>query len=231
MNFIVEEKIFNDFPTVQISVIVISNFDNTKCPDDVLKLTKTESERIRNSYQTETLSQDHHISVWRDAYKKFGAKSEYRSSVENLYRLVLKGIDLRQINPLVDLYNYISLKYMLPVGGEDLDQIKGNLVLGYATGDENPGLLLGENEPRPVHIGEALYKDDEGVVCRRWNWKEADRTKLTKSTKNAIIVIEGLGNIELEVNNATSELKNILKSYTSATRCFMLNSNNQQIDI
>ena len=144
---------------------------------------------------------------------KFGAKSEYRSSVENLYRLVLKGNELRNINPLVDIYNYISLKYMLPVGGEDIDSLSGDLKLTVAGENEISGLLLGELELRDIPAGEVLYKDDKGMVCRRWNWKEAERTKLTDDTKRAVLVIEGLGNnVITQVQSATEETAKLIES-------------------
>jgi DNA/RNA-binding domain of Phe-tRNA-synthetase-like protein len=58
-------------------------------------------------------------------------------------------------------------------------------------GDNEPAVaLLGEKEARPPYPNEVIYTDDLGAICRRWNWKEADRTKLTEATTNACIVIE-----------------------------------------
>jgi DNA/RNA-binding domain of Phe-tRNA-synthetase-like protein len=92
----------------------------------------------------------------------------------------------------VDLYNAVSLERVLPAGGEDLERIQGDLVLCRAGGAEPPVLLLGEAEARPPHAGEVIYRDDLSAVCRRWNWKEADRTKLTAATRQAVLVIEAL---------------------------------------
>lgn len=39
-------------------------------------------------------------------------------------------------------------------------------------------------------IRELIYKDDDGAVVRSWLWREADRTKLTKETRNALIYME-----------------------------------------
>ncbi|OPZ58134.1 MAG: B3/4 domain protein [Synergistetes bacterium ADurb.Bin520] len=96
------------------------------------------------------------------------------------------------MNPLVSLYNAISLTHLIPVGGEDLDRLSGDVRLTRAGHAEPPVLLLGEKEPRSPHEGEVIYTDDIGALCRRWNWKEADRTKLTPETKNAVLVIEAL---------------------------------------
>jgi DNA/RNA-binding domain of Phe-tRNA-synthetase-like protein len=98
---------------------------------------------------------------------------------------VLNGATIGHINNLVSLYNTISLRHILPVGGEDLDRIVGDILLTRAGDDEPAVFLLGEKEARAPHAGEIIYKDEVGAICRRWNWKEADRTKLTQETRNA----------------------------------------------
>ena len=77
------------------------------------------------------------------------------------------------------------------IGGENLDSINGNLVLDFADGNEE-FIALGDTENDSPIKGEVVYKDDKGVICRRWNWREAERTKLTSETKNAIVVIENI---------------------------------------
>jgi DNA/RNA-binding domain of Phe-tRNA-synthetase-like protein len=37
-----------------------------------------------------------------------------------------------------------------------------------------------------------IYRDDVGAICRCWNWREADRTKLTAQTRDAVLVVEAL---------------------------------------
>ena len=68
-----------------------------------------------------------HIAPWREAYRKFGAKpKDHPSSIENLDRGgSIKGNRLPHINRLVDLYNAVSLRHLVPVGGEDLTRGRG----------------------------------------------------------------------------------------------------------
>ena len=140
-----------------------------------------------------------HVACWRDAYRRFGAKpKKYPSSVENLLRRASRGESIRSINKLVDLYNVVSLSHLVPAGGEDLDRIEGDLRLTLATDSEPAVKLLGESDERPPKKGEVIYRDDVGAVCRRWNWKEAERTKLTEETKNAVLVVETLPPVERE---------------------------------
>src|SRR3954452_530293 len=79
---------------------------------------------------------DHpHIAAWRAAFSAFGAKpSRYPSSAEALIRRVLKGQPLPRVNALVDLYNAVSVRHLVPVGGEDADRLQGPLRLTVASG-------------------------------------------------------------------------------------------------
>jgi DNA/RNA-binding domain of Phe-tRNA-synthetase-like protein len=74
--------------------------------------------------------------------------------------------------------------------------------------------LLGEPEERPPYPGEVIYKDDLGALCRRWNWKEADRTKLTPETRRAILVFEGLPPVGAEeIAEATGALAALIHAH------------------
>lgn len=192
MKLIISDDIFTKFPETIVGAVVVT--DITPSNDiDSGSLLLSEEARIRASFQKETFTEDPSIKVWRAAYREFGVKpSDAKSSVENLYRLILSGRDIRRISPLVDIYNYISLKYMLPVGGEDLDACKGDIKLCFAGENEPPVKLLGDEKEESPIKGEVIYKDSVSAICRRWNWREADRTKLTDTTKNCILVIESL---------------------------------------
>jgi lysyl-tRNA synthetase class 2 len=233
MKFSIDEKIFEKFTGLNIGVVLVKNTDNSGTSQEVENLIKERSEQIRSNFNTETLSQNPKIEVWRKAYSAFGGEpKKNRSSVESLYRLVLNGNDLRHINKLVDIYNFISLKHMLPVGGEDLDKIKGGIALTFAQANETPVLLLGEKEERPPKEGEIIYKDEISAVCRRWNWREADRTKLTEETKNCVLVTEGLLPVtRKEVESATKELKELVEKFCGGKiGFFVLDKNAPKIE-
>jgi DNA/RNA-binding domain of Phe-tRNA-synthetase-like protein len=234
MKFRIDNQIFEKFSGLNIGLIVAKELNNSGVLTEVEEKIRSEEERIRTNYDIETLSQNPKIDVWRKAYLAFSAKpKENKSSVENLYRLVLNGVNLRHINNLVDIYNFISLKYMLPVGGEDTDKIQGNVLLTFAGENEPPVLLLGEKEPRPPHLGEVIYKDDISTICRRWNWREADRTKFTEGTKNCILVIEGLSPVtKEEIETAAKELKEMIENYCGGKLAYsVLDKASSEIEI
>lgn len=69
------------------------------------------------------------IVAARETYKKLGkSPSRYRVSSEALLRRVLQGKGLYQINNVVDINNYISLKSCCSVGTYDFDKIQPPMV-------------------------------------------------------------------------------------------------------
>jgi DNA/RNA-binding domain of Phe-tRNA-synthetase-like protein len=146
------------------------------------------------------------IAAWRAAFSAFGAKpKQYPCSAEALAQRVLKGGELPRVNRLVDRYNAISVRRLIPVGGEDLDRLQGPLRLTIATGDERFDAPAGDEPPRP---GEVVWRDDAGVTCRRWNWRQGTRTRLTEATTRAFFVFDRLAPLPREeLEAAVAELE------------------------
>lgn len=210
--FEIDPVIFARFPSVQVGVVVARGIDNHGGPEEITAELKEQEDRVMRELAGTSPADHPQIAPWREAYKAFGANpKKYPSSIENLVGQVLKGRPIRHINKLVDIYNTISLRYILPVGGEDLDRMEGNITLTIATDDEAPITLLGEEEARVPQPGEVIYKDSNGAICRRWNWKEADRTKLTEQTTNAVLVIEALPPVDTALlAQATNDLAGMI---------------------
>jgi DNA/RNA-binding domain of Phe-tRNA-synthetase-like protein len=132
------------------------------------------------------------IASWREAFAGFGVKPrQARSSVEALVRRVDAG--LPRIDRLTDLYNAVSVAHLVPVGGENLDRYAGPPRLVRATGDEPFDTVAdGEQVVVSADPGEVVWRDDDGVTCRRWNWRQCVRTRLDPSTQNVLFILDGL---------------------------------------
>lgn len=129
---------------------------------------------------------DHpHLVAWREAFRAFGAK-RYRCSAEALIQRVVAGEGLPRINRLVDLYNAVSVRWAIPVGGEDLDRVVGSVRLVFASGSES---FDAGDPPKP---GEVVWADEAGVTCRRWNWRQGRRTRLEHGTTRAYFLFDAL---------------------------------------
>jgi DNA/RNA-binding domain of Phe-tRNA-synthetase-like protein len=211
----VADEIFEKFPDVVLGVVVAQGIDNSGERGEVREQLRLAETQIIERFAGAQVSEHPQIAPWREAYRAFGAKpKDNPSSIENLLRRALKGQQLPHINTLVDIYNTISLRFVVPAGGEDLDAIVGDVRLAFAGPSEAPVRLLGEAEERAPRPGEVIYKDDVGAICRRWNWKEADRTKLTEATRRAVLVIEGLPPVgRALVEQATGELAELIRTH------------------
>jgi len=156
---------------------------------------------------------DHpHIAAWRAAFSAFGAKpSRYPSSAEALIARVLKGQPLPRVNALVDLYNAISVRHVVPIGGEDADRLEGPLRLTVAAGDEPFDPRADGTDVETVAAGEVVWRDDRGVTCRRWNWRQGRRTQLTQDSTRTFFVFDRLDGLTVdELHHAADELSELL---------------------
>ena len=191
MQFIIEGDFWNLFPDAMIGTVVVHGVDNTRNVDTSAQLLDEQIARTAQALADADFPSLPAVAPWRAAYQQFGVKpSKFKSSIENLLRSAASG-RLRSINPLVDLYNVVSLSHQLPCGGEDLAAVQGPIRLTRAAGGED-FIPLGGSEPEPPPPGVVIYRDDLGVICSCWNWREADRTKLTERTTDAFLCIEAL---------------------------------------
>ncbi|MCF3120320.1 cytoplasmic protein [Streptomyces arenae] len=163
--------------------------------------------------------EDPHMAAWRAVYTAFGSKpSRTRNSAEALAKRALADGGLPRINTLVDVYNAISVAHLIPVGGEDLDLIKGGMRLVRAAGDEDfVTAAAGERVVEHPDAGEVVWCDDEGVTCRRWNWRQGPRTRLTEESVNAIFLLEGMGP-DAGLEAAGAELAELLEKVSPGAR-------------
>jgi len=233
MKFKIDTRIFEKFPGLKIGVVTVRNIDNHGLSDEIMQLIREKEREIRENYDTETLSQHSKINSWRGAYSSFGAKpKKYKSSVESLYRMILKGLDLRHINNIVDLYNYISIKYMIPAGGDDMAKVDGDITLKFAVGDE-PFTALNSKEKETAKEGEVVYTDSKEVLCRRWNWRECDKTKMTEETKDVILVVEALPPVtKEELDEVEEDLSRFITKYCGGEiRTAILDDGKREIEV
>ncbi|KOV77763.1 MULTISPECIES: B3/4 domain-containing protein [unclassified Streptomyces] len=165
--------------------------------------------------------EDPHMAAWREVYTAFGAKpSRTRNSAEALAKRALSDAGLPRINLLVDLYNAISVARLFPVGGEDIDRVQGGMRLVRATGEEDfVTVAAGAEAVEHPEPGEVVWRDDAGVTCRRWNWRQGPRTRLTEETTSAVFLLETLAPVPVEeARSAATELAELLEKFSPGAR-------------
>jgi DNA/RNA-binding domain of Phe-tRNA-synthetase-like protein len=146
-----------------------------------------------------------HVAAWREAYRAFGAKPQRtRNSMEALIRRAASG--LPRVNRLTDVYNAVSVLHQIPLGGEDLTRYNGSPCLIRATGEEPfETTASGVEIVEHPDAGEVVWRDEAGVTCRRWNWRQGRRTQLTDSTTTALFILDALGPMTDEALTAAAD--------------------------
>ncbi|MEQ9135864.1 MAG: phenylalanine--tRNA ligase beta subunit-related protein [Thalassobaculum sp.] len=157
---------------------------------------------------------DEHLAAWAEAYRAFGARpNRTPCSAEALRKRALKQGSLPAINAVVDVYNALSLRYAVPVGGEDMAGYAGSPRLIVADGSEKFETTAdGQPAVEAPDLGEVVWRDDAGVTCRRWNWRQGPRTRLTEDSTALWFVFERLDPMPLSAaEEAAGELVDYLR--------------------
>jgi DNA/RNA-binding domain of Phe-tRNA-synthetase-like protein len=191
-----------DYRAMLLAVDGIVPGPSNQASDELLQAAEAAAREALRGRPAEDLP---HVAAWRAAYRAFGAKPQRtRNSLEALLRRVPSG--LPRVNRLTDLYNAISVRHQVPLGGEDLTRYTGPPRLVRATGTEPfdtaaDGAMAIEH-PDP---GEVVWCDDAGVTCRRWNWRQARRTQLREDTTAALFILDALGPITDQALHAAAD--------------------------
>jgi len=214
MFFSIQRELFDLLPDLTIGVAVAKGMDNSHPSPDIEQLLLQTIEKLKENFQAEKVQEHPRIKPWRTAFAKLGISgSKFPSSIESMVRRVLRGDPFPRINPLVNLYNSISLKYLVPMGGHDLDPLKGDISLRFAEGWE-PFTPMGGGEKITVPKGELVYRDAEEVLTRNWVWRQCEKDKTTQATKNLFIPIDVLGEVGREVaEEIIQDLSNLIPRY------------------
>ena len=167
---------------------------------------------LRAGETAESIKLQPAIAATREAYKRCGKDpSRYRPSAEALRRRLMRGLELYQIDTLVDLINLVSLRTGYSIGGFDADKIQGtDLKLGVGHAEEpfegiGRGVLNIEGLP--------VYRDAVGGIGTPTS--DNERTKMDLGTQHILAIVNGYSGQE-GLREAAEMIQELLKKYTSS---------------
>ena len=212
----VEPAVFELRPDYRALLLVVDGLDPDAASSSADELIDRAEAHARALLATSPVEDLPHIAAWRDAYRAFGAKPQRtRNSLEALTRRAAHG--LPRVNALTDVYNAISVLHQLPLGGEDFHRYEGPARLVRAIGEEPfAAIANGESVIEHPEAGEVVWRDDAGVTCRRWNWRQGRRTGLSDETRTAFFILDVLAPVtDLELTAAADALAQALSALDS----------------
>jgi DNA/RNA-binding domain of Phe-tRNA-synthetase-like protein len=232
MFFSIQKELFDILPDLTIGMVVVKDVANTHPSEEIDDLLTQAVEELKRSFVGDKAQEHPRIKPWRNAFSKLGISgSKFPSSIESMAKRILKKDPFPKINSLVDLYNSISLRFLVPMGGHDLDTIEGNIYLRFTEGGE-PFTPMGSGETVTVPKGELVYCDDREVLTRNWVWRQCEKDKVTEKSKNIFIPIDVLGEVGGERGHEiVLELSKLIPRYLGGTLfSAILNSKNPHVE-
>jgi DNA/RNA-binding domain of Phe-tRNA-synthetase-like protein len=214
MIYRVEPEIFERFPQFYRGVVVARAIDNSRDNPEPARLLREQEKRIR-AEEAGDLSTHPRLAAWMETYRNFGVHSGKNTpAVVFLVQRIRDGKTIPSISPVVDLFNWISLKHLVPAGGDSVDQLSGDLTLGLARGMEVFSSLAKPQVVEHPDVGEVIYvnRRSNRVLCRRWNWRNADFSKITRETRCVVVNVDGMTTAisREEVEEATEALARMI---------------------
>jgi len=229
---IVSKEILDKFPQYIRAVVVARGVDNHGEKQGLVELLRKVENDATQDESLLAIKNHPRIACWRQTYSDLGSNpNKFYSSIESLARRARRGDQLSYINTLVAIFNYFSLKNMAPSGGDDLDMVDGKLHLTFAEGDE-PFTPFNSDIVENPEPGEVIFMDNTEVMCRRWNWRQGDKTKITPETANVAINIDCLPPIlRQEAEELAGELAGLVKEFCGGdVEYYLLDINQNEIE-
>jgi DNA/RNA-binding domain of Phe-tRNA-synthetase-like protein len=189
--FEITDSVARRWPRLEIAILQATGIGNQVDPVAVADVRNAAERHLRERFASrEALAEAQPLVSWRDVYLSFGVNPKrHRPTAEGLLRRVVNGSGLPTILPVVDLYLAAECRYLLPVGGYDIDAVVGDIRLDISNGGESFVALTGDEETE-TEVGEVVYRDEEGVITRRWNFVDAARTRVRHETKTVVLFCE-----------------------------------------
>ncbi|HUW66273.1 MAG TPA: phenylalanine--tRNA ligase beta subunit-related protein [Spirochaetia bacterium] len=223
MDFMIDGDFFAQLPEVCIGVVVAAGVTGGDPDNRALAFLREMEESTRQRLAGRRVKDEPALAPYREAFQRVGYNpNKFMPSVEALATRVAKGSSLPDINPLVNLINAVSLKYLLPMGAHDLEGVAGVALRSAVQGDVfRP---FGSEETEFVPPGELVYAVGRGVRTRRWIWRQSELGKVTAETNQVFVPIDGFTTVNGgEVREARDELASLFAGWLGArVECFLL---------
>ncbi len=209
MKITIHESISHVIPNCRLGYLTINDVVVRGTPTALSQQFDKLQIEVGQAYNMDILPKLPRILAVRNMYKKLHFDpSRYRPASEALVRRVLQKKNLYYVNSAVDVNNYCSIKYLLPFGLYDLDEIVGDVSYRLATEGHyiNMAGKSVSTEDKP------FLTDNIGVFGNPT--ADSRRTAVTLASRNILAVVYA------DENVSTPELNEILDFASDMFVCY-----------
>jgi lysyl-tRNA synthetase, class II len=206
-----DQSFVSAYPSASVGYAIIGGV-TIKKKDENLEKEKVELLKQYENLTIKKIESYAELDSYRKMYQQMGVDLHSRKpSPEALLRRVSLGKGLYQVNTAVDAYNLIVMKNRVSLGAFDADQFEFPCSVKVAQGGEKIK-LLGVSDVTTLEKGEVAYFDQKGPFNLDYNYRDADRTKVTEKTTRLFINVDGV--FEVNENMVRKSLKESIEMIT-----------------
>ncbi|MDQ0176482.1 B3/B4 domain-containing protein [Bacillus chungangensis] len=137
MDVMIDSSICRTIPQFKVGLIHYTNIQVAQSPQMLRGRFRLFQESLFLELEDKHIADLPNVKEWRDIFKKTGKDpNRYRHSAEALLRRMKKQSFLSSVNSAIDVNNFFSLKWQMPLGIYDCDKINGNTIQ-LRIGEEN----------------------------------------------------------------------------------------------
>ncbi|TKI69766.1 hypothetical protein FC756_08815 [Lysinibacillus mangiferihumi] len=175
-------SLLTQLPELKIGIIHYTKIVVAESPQMIKGRLQLYQENLYLEMQDQPVTEREGIAEWRQLWKQLGADpNRYRHSAESLMRRVSKQNYLTPLHSGVDLNNFFSLQYEIPVGIYDIAHLKGNIEIALGNEETSYEGLNG----RFNTLNHILFsRDEEGPFGSPF--VDSQRTAVSEGTTEAL---------------------------------------------
>lgn len=182
MNFTLSPAIKQLCPSFKMGIIQYKNIEVCDSPQMLKGRLRLFQESIYFDLESKKVTEFEGVSEWRKLFKTFGTDpSKYRPSIEALIRRIGKQTYLPSINSAVDINNFFSLQYEVPIGIYDSSNLEGPIEFTIGKKEESYEAL---NERNISLENKIISKDALGAFGSPY--VDSNRAYVTEKTTQAV---------------------------------------------
>jgi len=229
MKYSIDESVFDLNPDIKFGILIGKDMKISKTTkEDKERLEKAEK-TLRENVDRKQIRELRNVSLYRNVMKEAGINpNKYPASIEAMFKRIIKGGNLPNINSLVDLCNAVSIENTLSLGGHDLGDIDDDLEVRFSK-EGDKFLPFGSNEFEKVDGKELVFTSGNKVQTRKWVWRQSELGKVTLDSSNIFFQLVGFGN-DSSLENAMNNIECLIEDrFGGSYQRYLLDINNPSI--
>lgn len=202
----VSTELLNLIPNFKVGIIEYKNITVGTSPQMLKGRLQLFQESIYFDLENKNVTDLPGIQEWRKIFKLTGKDpNRYRHSAEALFRRIQKQNYLPSIQSAIDLNNFFSLQYQVPIGIYDQDKLMDPVTIRI--GEEHEDYIGLNGRSNSLHHL-IVSADEHGPFGSPF--VDSNRSPVTEDTKNALQIIYLRPSLDLDhARKLTESLMNM----------------------